>query len=361
MRTSTLTLAPDRSRRLAIVRALFVVAALAIVIAANPAHAAGTTSGTTISNTATLNFSVGGFAQTAQNSNASTFVVDRKINLTVAQATAADVAVVPGATSQVIAFTVTNTSNATLDFALSAANKTGGTGPNGGTDNFDASNLRVFVDANNNGVYDPATDLATFVDELPADSSKTVFVVVDIPAGRANGDLAAVTLTATASESGSSGSLGATVVQTTAADTPGSVDTVFADGAGDTDSSRDGKFSAAGAYKVVTATVAVTKTSAVVSDPFNNTTNPKAIPGALVRYTLTVTNSGSVTATSVVLTDAIPTNTTYVAGSITFNGAARTDASDGDNASFAGNTVTVNIGSVANGATATVTFDVTVN
>jgi uncharacterized repeat protein (TIGR01451 family) len=349
-----------RSHRHAIMRALFVTAALALLFAATHAHAAGTASGTTITNTATLNFSVGGVAQTAQNSNASTFVVDRKINMTVAQVTAADVTVVPGATSQVIAFTVTNTSNATLDFALSAANKTGGTGPNGGTDNFDATNIRVFVDSNANGVYDPANDTATFIDELPADSSKTVFVVVDIPAGRANGDLAAVTLTATASEGGTGGSLGTTVVQTTGADTTG-VDTVFADGAGDTDSARDGKFSAAGGYKVVTATVAVTKTSAVISDPFNNTTNPKAIPGARVRYTLTVTNSGSATATSVVLTDAIPTNTTYVANSITFNSATRTDAADGDNASFASNTVTVNIGSVANGATATVTFDVTVN
>ena len=50
------------------------------------------------------------------------------------------------------------------------------------------------------------------------------------------------------------------------------------------------------------------KTSDVVSDPLNNTTNPKRIPGATVDYTITITNnSGSaVDNNTMVLSDALP-------------------------------------------------------
>ena len=52
-------------------------------------------------------------------------------------------------------------------------------------------------------------------------------------------------------------------------------------------------------------TLSVTKTSSVISDPANGTTNPKAIPGALIEYLITVSNTGSVApdAGSVIVTD----------------------------------------------------------
>lgn len=40
-------------------------------------------------------------------------------------------------------------------------------------------------------------------------------------------------------------------------------------------------------------TLSVTKASVLVSDPVNGTTNPKAIPGALVEYLITVSNTGT--------------------------------------------------------------------
>jgi hypothetical protein len=46
------------------------------------------------------------------------------------------------------------------------------------------------------------------------------------------------------------------------------------------------------------ATLSVTKTSTVVSDPVNNTVNPVNIPGAIVRYSINVSNSGTLTVTS---------------------------------------------------------------
>ena len=56
------------------------------------------------------------------------------------------------------------------------------------------------------------------------------------------------------------------------------------------------------------ATLAIAKSSTLVSDPVNGTANPKAIPGAIVRYILTVQNSGP-TATdsnSVFVVDSLP-------------------------------------------------------
>src|SRR5690606_16038064 len=48
-------------------------------------------------------------------------------------------------------------------------------------------------------------------------------------------------------------------------------------------------------------------------DPFNGTTNPKAIPGATVEYTITLANGGAVSAAGVTIGDTLPANTTFVA------------------------------------------------
>jgi len=53
------------------------------------------------------------------------------------------------------------------------------------------------------------------------------------------------------------------------------------------------------------------KTAVVVYDPINETTSPKAIPGAIVKYTITLENVGSQAAQNVNLSDPIPANTEY--------------------------------------------------
>ena len=54
------------------------------------------------------------------------------------------------------------------------------------------------------------------------------------------------------------------------------------------------------------------KSVAVLSDPLNNTSNPKSIPGAMEIYTLRLTNQGSGTVdnNTVAIVDAVPANTT---------------------------------------------------
>jgi uncharacterized repeat protein (TIGR01451 family) len=73
------------------------------------------------------------------------------------------------------------------------------------------------------------------------------------------------------------------------------------------------------------AALTIVKTSAVLSDPVNGTTNAKSIPGAIIKYTLTVANTGpdAVTANSVFIVDTLPTqisagtasNPTFIQGS----------------------------------------------
>jgi uncharacterized repeat protein (TIGR01451 family) len=67
--------------------------------------------------------------------------------------------------------------------------------------------------------------------------------------------------------------------------------------------------------------LAVVKTSAVVSDPVNGGTNPKRIPGSVVRYVVNVTNSGSgaVDASTLVITDPVPANTVLCVATICSN------------------------------------------
>ena len=95
------------------------------------------------------------------------------------------------------------------------------------------------------------------------------------------------------------------------------------------------------------------------------TVNPKGIPGATVRYTITLTNNGSEDASSVVVVDTTPANTTYVAESMTLDGGSLTDAVDGDEGDFGITNpqgVTVNVASVAQGgASAQITFDVVID
>ncbi len=332
--------------------------------AAAPAFAAETQAGQTITNTVQVNFQVGGVDQT-QVSASDTLTVDRKVNVSVVELGASATEVSPGQLAAVTTFQVTNASNAPLDFALGATQQVGGTGAFGATDTFDATSVRIYVDANANGTWDSTDTLVTYLDEIASDSTRTVFVLADIPVGRVTGDIAAMTLTATGREAGAAASMGAALVQTTGANTSG-VDTVFADGAGATDSARDAAFSARDDYRVLAAALAVVKASRVVSDPFNGTTNPRMIPGATVEYCIAVANAaGGATATNVAIADTLPTTTTYMSAFGTLvNGTMTGAVCNGDGTpggSFAAGAVSATLPSVSAGATRTIVFRVTIN
>ena len=320
------------------------------------AYANGTASGTSVTNQATVDYSVGGVSQTTITSPTASFVVDTRIDLNVAPVSG-PVTTQPGQTNVVAMFNVINTGNSTQGYQLAIANEaTGTTFPSSSADNQDVGNLRVFVDSNGNGTYEPGVDTATNVNSLITDSdgeSVRVFVLADIPIGATNNQFANVRLTARAAVPGTNGATLAT--ETAGADNPAVVDVVFAD------TGRDGTQSGANQYAIQSAALTLNKTVTVISDDFNGTTNPKAIPNAIVQYTITVTNNSTTTAANAVtVTDNIPANTTFVGGSITLNAAAVPDGTAFQSGPPA--RVVVPAGAVAqNGGVATVTFRVRIN
>lgn len=311
-----------------------------------PTAAAGfTTAGTTVSNTASVAYKVGTVDQDPVSSNTVDFTVDRKVNVTVT-ADNSPLSVVPGVDDYVLEFTVTNESNAALDFnlaVLQTANTTTLT-PLAATDNLTMNGFQYFVD-DGDDVYEPGVDTATSITNLAPGAGVKVFVIADTPTTAANDAYAGVSVLVTARELG-----GAALTATVGADTAGTMDTVFADGDGPVtgDANRDAIISAYGAYHVVTATLSVNKSATVAWDPVNLAVSPKAIPGAEIEYCLVVKNSGAVAAADIVLTDAVPAETTYKAGSLRIDatgtdtscdlasGTVQTDASGDDDAEHGG-------------------------
>jgi hypothetical protein len=346
-------------------------AASVAALCAAPAYAAGTTAGSSVNNSATVNYSVGGVAQSAVTSNTATFVVDRRISMTLTEPGNAATNVAPGSTNQVTTFLLTNTSNATLDFGLALAQPAGGTTAHGGTDNFDVTAVTYWVNTGpsaGSATYDAANSTqVTYIDELAADASRYVFVLASVPVGRANGDDAGVTLTAQARESGTAGTQGAVSTETSGANTA-AMDTVFADAAGATDAARDGQISARDDYTVAAPLLSVTKTSRIVSDPLNGTSNPKMIPGATVEYCIQVANAaGGATATSPAITDVVPAQTAYdsafgirLNGTVTA-GVCNADGTTGGTYTAGTTTVAGTLNNLAGGSTSTLYFRVTIN
>jgi len=84
-------------------------------------------------------------------------------------------------------------------------------------------------------------------------------------------------------------------------------------------------------------------------------------PGTTLTYTVTIANSGSGLATTVVISDDIPTNTTYKTGSLKIGGASVTDASDGDGGTFSGHGITFQLSQLGAASSETVSFEVVIN
>ena len=354
-------------------------------LATQSAMAAGTLSGTTINNQATLNYSVGTTAQTAINA-AVGFVVDNKVNLTVAMV-ADNASTIPNLNNQAVAFSVTNNGNTPQRYALSAV-------VGASTLTTALTNVRIYRDNGSTpGVWDATdtlyVDAGTFLDVAP-DTGLNVLIVADVPASETNGQTVVYSLLATTVNAGTT----TTTTATAGANTAG-VDVVFADPmsgiAGDSGVARDGQHAASATYTIATAALTVTKTATVYSDPFTGVSvNAKAIPGAVITYTITVANAaGGATATSVSIADSLNAEITSVPPHLAFatqftdatnacaagqgvvvagggeiaGGVCKTNAVDVQaitNADFTANVVNVSGLSIAGGTTATIKFQVVV-
>ncbi len=287
---------------------LLVLAAV-MTMAPAAALAIGTASGTAVGNTPTLQYSVGGAPQPLYTAPTATFVVDTKVIFTVQKTDGALVQVPPSGNDQALHFQLSNESNASVRFLLTASNLTTGTtitfGGSGYQDSnsgaeVDASDLKACVDANANSACDAGEQFVTVAAGAVA-QNVNVLVTGDTPAV-AGGQTIGILLTATAVDGA-----GAALVES-ASDTAG-VDIVLADGAGTNDAARSGTYTDRSAYRIAAAIVSVAKTATTIWDPFNYAAggatapgDPKTIPGALIRYTITISNDAAASAPAVLTT-----------------------------------------------------------
>ena len=303
------------------------------LLSTGSAFAAGTTAGTDVDNTFSLNYSVGAVPQDEINNDATptTFKVDRLINVTVATGTAV-VNVSPNQENAVLDYTVTNNGNGDQAYFLSIEQAAGDTldseAPTAtGTDiTYSTDGGTTYV------TYDPASPPV-----LAPDDTILVRVTQDIPSqadGADDGDQADIYLVAQTRDA-------VTPFGLTAEDTDGNdaatEENVFGDEAGPStvDDAEDGEHSSSATYLVASADIDATKEVSVVNDAYDSTcptigtfSYPVAavpdaynVPGACVQYVIRVTNDASATATAITLTDDLPDNLVFreavLSGSLT--------------------------------------------
>lgn len=317
--------------------ALLVLATACVCASAAPLAAQATPAGSVIESTAEASYQDGGAARTAT-SNTVRVRVDELLDVAVSSQAAGPVAVRSGAAA--ISFLVSNTGNGLEAFVLEAVTAVPGNDFDAGLDGFAA-------DTNGNGVYDPAIDdllpAPATTATIPADSAQTIFVLLTIPPGVADGSTSAVNLIARPA----TGS--------------GPVGSVFA-GAGANGGDAviglsAGQASAAGSIIASASTVTLIKSASVI-DPFGGSA---AIPGAIITYEITAQVTGSAPVSDLVITDAIPPGTQYRAGSLTRDGAPLSDADDGDAGEASAEGIRVGLGDLPAGSSSTVSFSVLID
>lgn len=309
----------------------------AIALASTAALAVGTPAGTNISNTATATYDLPGGATGLTKSSQVDLTVLELINVNVTSQNSGAVATSAGATDQVLTYVVTNIGNGVEDFVLSATQPT--------TDDFDMTNVRIFLDTDGNGTYNSAdTEIASGTGSigLNADEAATLFIVSDAPsAGLSTDDLSQLTLTAlseTVDEHGAASPQAGDLIS--GVGSGGAADAVVGFNYTD-DANGTFQISTGGG----TATVNITKSIVSSVDPFGGSTR---VPGSVITYQIDVSVANG-TVDSLVVSDELPGNMEYVEGTLVLGSTALTDASDTDEGSFdstsgASGTVSVDLG-----------------
>ncbi len=298
------------------------VAASMMLLGSSGAWAIGTLASTSIDNYATLSYDAGGVSQPDVNSSTDTFVVDKKIDMILVTTDTDQLDVTPGQQDRITNYEFRNEGNADQNFSFSVKNLTtadpvnGEADYNAEVDTKQVDNLEFSCDGGTTWYA------AAHVFSVDHDANLTCQVRADIKGAGdvVDGDVMNVELSATAYQDDTTAES-----ETSGADSKtGAPDVVFADGEavangsttadlGNTggskgDSSGNGIDVARSGYKIKTPILSATKTSCVVNDPVNNTTNPKRIPGATIRYRFDIVNSGTGVATDVNLTDILSAN-----------------------------------------------------
>lgn len=312
-------------------------AAIAASCVAAPLAAQATPAGVIIESTAEATYEDGGTSRSVS-SNSVQVRVDEVLSLAIAARDAGPVTVRSG--PAVLSFLVTNTGNGPEQFILDPVVNVAG-------NSFDADVTGLAADTNGNSVYDAGIDAilpapATTA-SLAADASQTIFVLLTIPSGLADGATSQIALNGRAA---------------TGSGAPGTVFPGAGVGGGDAVAGVSGASASTNGQLIVSASSVTLLKWASVEDPFGGSA---AVPGATVTYSIQTLVTGSADLSGLVVTDAIPARTTYRPGTLRRDGNALTDAADDDagEASMAG--IRVNLGTLAGGSSSTVSFSVSIN
>ncbi|MBU7581009.1 MAG: hypothetical protein KAF27_11175 [Porphyrobacter sp.] len=300
-------------------------------------RAQATPAGAIIESTAQATYQDAGSARSVS-SNAVQVRVDELLGVAVASRDAGPVTARAG--PAVLHFGIQNTGNGPEQFILEPVTSVAGNG-------FDAVLDGVAVDSNGNDAYDAGIDQILPVPAttamIPMDGNAVVFVLLAVPAGLADGATSQVRLSVRAA---------------TGSGAPGTVFAGAGEGGGDAVVGSASASALAGGQLVASASSVTLVEWASVADPFGGTA---AVPGAIVTYSVQALVTGSADVDGLVVTDAIPPRTTYRANSLQRDGAPLTDAAgdDAGEASAAG--ISVELGTLAGGASSTVSFAVAIN
>ena len=241
-----------------------------------------TIAGTEIRNLATVSYEdSAGNSFTAQSNEA--IVTVAQVYSASINSTDTSVAASPGQPVD-ISYTLENTGNGPDTYDLSAID-----GIVGG-DDIDADSIVIFADLNNNGQADAGEPAITDL-TLTAGEIASIVVRAEVPSDALAGEELGVTLTAQAQE-GTGSAVAASVSDLTANQGPDGLD------------------------GTVESLITVTGDAVVVATK-NSVHNSAA---AQIDYTITIQNNGNADALNVVLQDAIPANTNFVAGSAVASG-----------------------------------------
>lgn len=290
------------------------------------AHAAAPAAGTNISNIASASYT----DSTGNTKTVSSNIVTTTVLPVASFTLIADRTANANANNQVsLSHTLTNTGNGSDTFTVSVAD----VAASAGVDQYDFSNLKVYLDANKDGVPDSQTPVTSVT--LAAGESVNLIVQATTPTTKAGG---------AALSAGDEGKLTITATST--------LENTLS--ATNTDTVKITN----GAVISVIKSASVTAIDATQSSP----------AAREVEYKLVYQNTGNTTATDVTVTDLLPAGLTYVAGSAKLAGVAQTDGVDADGYKFVETTpgsgkgtVTLTIPTLAPNTTGTLTFKVRVD
>lgn len=337
--------------------------AAALLVTGQQALGQDTLAGTTITNQASVSFSVNTIPQGSVLSNPYEFDVDRRVDFLITVDDDTLETISPNQAGLELRFVVENESNDTLDFSLvsRALADTEAFGPGGSLtatgQAMDLESIEVAQDIiGSGGSEDPVRGANNnSIDNLGPGERIRVWIFSDAPATLPDNAVPAIELSATALQSDGS----PLSDDSGDADLPGTVQNVFVNGT-DTLVEADG-------FSVQAAAIEANKFSTVLSDPFS-ASNPKAIPGAVVQYTIEVTNNGTATATDIVISDTLVDAlvlvdtavdvTRSIAGPCTINVDPGCTLAAGTNPGES--VLTIDVSDLATGQTETITFQVTV-